>query len=124
MHSFPLVILVLAASLNVCAQSPVPSPPSSSSSSAPDDPDRTRSGCVAGTVTDANGSKVIGADVGVKDLAAGPMSTAVTDRSGSYVICGLLPGDYAITVSKGSLAAHPEKITVTDRKMTKDLVLK
>ncbi len=122
MHSFMLLVILSSVSINISAQSPSPSPPTSSAS-APDEPDRQKSGCIRGTVTDGRGLGVIGAIVSVRDLVAGPESNATTDKKGSYSIC-VLPGEYSIAATNGMLTTQAEHIAVISGKMTKNLVLK
>jgi len=100
---------------------PVPAPPPTS---APDDPDSKRSGCVSGTVWDISGKPVQGGVVSLKDVTAGVIATTETNALGSYTICNLLPGDFSIWASKEALASRAETISITEHRLTKNIVLK
>jgi hypothetical protein len=56
-------------------------------------------GALAGTVTDGSGAMLPGADVTVTNEATGESRSVVTDRSGTYVIPLLPPGDYRVQVT-------------------------
>lgn len=55
-------------------------------------------GTISGSVTDASGAVVAGAQVTVLETQTGTTSHATSDGAGQYVAPFLLPGDYAITV--------------------------
>ncbi len=54
---------------------------------------------VSGTVTDAQGGAVAGAQVEVKNLDTGVLYPGVTNESGLYAVPLLPPGNYSITVT-------------------------
>lgn len=54
-----------------------------------------------GTVTDTSNAAVPGARVVVHNQATGVERTTQTDQSGAYLVSGLLPGVYNVTVSAG-----------------------
>ena len=56
-------------------------------------------GTLSGTITDASGGVVPGAQVLVKDSATGITSTVSTNADGLYTAPNLLPGDYVVTAS-------------------------
>src|SRR6202158_2972099 len=56
-------------------------------------------GTMLGTVNDASGAVVVGAQVIIKDIATGVSRTVPTDGDGFYSAANLLPGTYMITVS-------------------------
>src|SRR5215475_2208416 len=56
------------------------------------------SAAVKGTVTDPQGSAVVGAVVSVKDLDQGAIRTATTDSNGEFQVRLVRPGNHQITV--------------------------
>src|SRR5215510_457572 len=56
------------------------------------------SAAVKGTVTDPQGSAVVGAVVSVKDLDQGAVRTATTDSNGEFQVRLVRPGNHEITV--------------------------
>src|SRR5499427_7313803 len=56
------------------------------------------SAAVKGTVTDRQGSAVVGAVVSVKDLDQGAIRTATTDSNGEFQVRLVRPGNHEITV--------------------------
>jgi hypothetical protein len=54
-------------------------------------------GSISGAVTDATGSGIPGAKVGVVEKSTGTKYEAATDASGHYLAPSLLPGDYDIS---------------------------
>src|SRR5215467_14377806 len=56
------------------------------------------SAAVRGTVTDPQGSAVVGAVVSVKDLDQGAIRTATTDSNGEFQVRLVRPGNHEITV--------------------------
>src|ERR1041385_9136250 len=57
-------------------------------------------GTIQGTVEDANGAVVPGANVEIKNLDTNNTRTLTTDENGRFVAPQLQPGNYSITVSK------------------------
>src|SRR5690242_377212 len=57
-------------------------------------------GTIQGTVVDANGAIVPGANVEIKNLDTNNTRTLPTDDNGRFVAAQLQPGNYEITVSK------------------------
>jgi hypothetical protein len=55
-------------------------------------------GRILGSVTDATGGTVAGANVTITDVARGTTRTIVTDSDGSFVAVNLLPGTYTVRV--------------------------
>src|SRR5215475_7933971 len=68
-----------------------------------------RKGTVTGHVTDATHAVLQGARVELKPN--GP--TAVSDNEGQFVISGVTPGTYTVTVSYLGFAAFSKDVTVT-----------
>jgi hypothetical protein len=58
----------------------------------------------SGVVLDPSGAVVAGATVTVKNERTGAVKTATTDASGRYLIAGLPPSTYTITVKHGNFA--------------------
>lgn len=56
------------------------------------------SGRILGTVSDASGASIAGAQVVVTDIQRGTSRTLTTDQSGSYVAAELQPGSYRVHV--------------------------
>lgn len=56
-------------------------------------------GRIAGTVTDANGSALPGAEVTVTNKATGETRTIIADDTGHYIVPLLPSGDYSVTVT-------------------------
>ncbi len=93
LSSFPRIltftaslILTLLIALNVSAQTQI------------------TTGTIQGTVIDANGAVVPGANVEVKNLGTNSSRTLVTDEDGRFVAPLLQPGNYSVTVSKQGFA--------------------
>src|SRR3569832_2287882 len=56
-------------------------------------------GTITGTVEDANGAVVQGANVEIKNLDTNVSRTLVTDENGRFTAAQMQPGNYSITVS-------------------------
>jgi hypothetical protein len=59
---------------------------------------------IAGTVRDAHGAAIVGAEVLARNLATGEMRTTASDDTGSYVLPSLTPGSYQLTVTAHGFA--------------------
>ncbi len=71
-------------------------------------------GTIQGTVTDANGAVVPGANVEIKNLDTNSSKTLTTDDGGRFVALALPPGNYSVTISKqGFATAVAEKLELT-----------
>ncbi len=71
-------------------------------------------GTIQGTVTDANGGSVPGANVEIKNLETGLSRTLTTDDGGRFVALALPSGKYSVTVSKSGFAtAVAESLDLT-----------
>ncbi len=57
-------------------------------------------GTITGTVTDASGAAIAGADVTVTDIGKGTTQQFRTDEAGSYNASFLVPSNYRVTVEK------------------------
>src|SRR5438128_1424403 len=71
-------------------------------------------GTIQGTVTDANGAIMPGANVEIKNLDTNLSKTLTTDEGGRFVALALSPGRYSVTVSKtGFATAVAEHVDLT-----------
>jgi len=61
-------------------------------------------GTIQGTVTDANGAVVPGANVEIKNLETNSSKTLTTDEDGRFVALALQPGNYSVTITKQGFA--------------------
>src|SRR5258707_11721424 len=72
-------------------------------------------GTIQGTVTDANGAVVPGANVEIKNLDTNLSRTLTTDDGGRFVAPAVPPGNYSVTVSKqgfGTLVVEKAELTI------------
>jgi hypothetical protein len=67
------------------------------------------SGSVRGTVTDAQGAAIPGADVKITNVDTDDSRTDTSDKNGSYTFPSLSPGRYNLTVSKSAFKAFEGK---------------
>jgi hypothetical protein len=70
------------------------------------------SGDIAGTVTDASGAVVAGAEVSCSNLSEGTTQTTVTNATGLYRFSFLKPGEYKLAISTKGFKSVSEKIDV------------
>ena len=71
-------------------------------------------GTIQGTVEDANGAILPGANVEIKNLDTNLVKNLVTDESGRVVFLALPPGRYSVTISKAGFAtAVAERVDLT-----------
>jgi hypothetical protein len=83
-----------------------------------------QTGVITGTVTSTDGLSLPGATVTVESPALQGTREAVTDVNGNYVIRGLPPGEYLVTVALSGMGTHTEKTVVAlGRTTQKDAVL-
>ena len=61
-------------------------------------------GQIQGTVIDANGAVVPGANVEIKNLDTNASRNVTTDEDGRFIALALQPGNYSVTVSKQGFA--------------------
>jgi hypothetical protein len=71
-----------------------------------------QTGIITGTITSSDGLSLPGASVTVSSPTLQGVRSAVTDVNGNYVIRGLPPGDYTITVEMSGMATRTEKASV------------
>ena len=70
-------------------------------------------GQIAGTVTDQSGAVVPNATVTVKNLANNAQRTTQTSPAGSYIVTGLEPDTYEVSVSSGQFKPYISRVEVT-----------
>ena len=70
-------------------------------------------GTITGTVTDPSGAVVAGANVSAKSVATGATRSVTTNNSGDYVIPGLMPGQYDVTIEAPNFGKYTERMSVT-----------
>ena len=70
-------------------------------------------GQIAGTVMDQSGAAVPGAAVDVKDLSTNSVRNTVSSSTGAYLVLGLEPAIYQVTVSSNNFKAFVGKVEVT-----------
>lgn len=71
-------------------------------------------GTIQGTVIDANGAAVAGANVDIKNLDTNLSKTLTTDEGGRFVALTLPPGRYSVSVAKSGFAtAVAETVELT-----------
>lgn len=69
-------------------------------------------GSIVGTVTDASGAAIVGADVTATNVATNVTATAKTSGSGEYRFDHLLVGTYRISVKMTGFKTQAEQLTV------------
>jgi hypothetical protein len=83
-----------------------------------------QTGVITGTITTPDGLSLPGATVTVSSPALQGTRTAVTDVNGNYVIRGLPPGQYAVSIEMSGMATRREQTVVAlGRTTTLDSVL-
>jgi hypothetical protein len=70
------------------------------------------SGDVTGTVTDASGAVVSGAEVALTSMAEGTTQNTTTNSTGLYRFSFLKPGDYKLRVASKGFKSSAENVTV------------
>jgi len=70
-------------------------------------------GQIAGRVTDSSGAVVAGGTVTVKNAGTNAVRTTRTSAEGTYLITGLEPATYEVTVSSGSFRPFIANLEVT-----------
>jgi hypothetical protein len=80
---------------------------------------------LSGTVTDATGGTIPGANVTVTSVSTGSISTGKTDARGFYVVTNLLPGTYTVKIEKTGFQTHIQTglVLQVDRQVTSDVKL-
>jgi hypothetical protein len=68
---------------------------------------------LSGTVTDASGAVIAGAEVSVRNTATGITRETTTDSAGFYTVPNLIPGPYEVKISaKGFTTAVQSNLTL------------
>jgi hypothetical protein len=70
-------------------------------------------GQIAGIVTDQSGAIVPGATIMIKNVGTNAVRTAVSSAEGLYLVPGLEPAEYQVTVSSASFKPFVAKVEVT-----------
>jgi Carboxypeptidase regulatory-like domain/TonB dependent receptor len=70
-------------------------------------------GTLSGTVTDPQGSAVVGAKVSAKNGATGVITDTISNSSGSYSLVNILPANYDISVTAPGFRTTVTKVTIT-----------
>ncbi len=73
---------------------------------------------VNGTVMDASGALVAGAQVTITNIAKGVTSRATTSSAGTFTVVGLAPGDYNVVVGAPEFKTVNAGVTVEVAKMS------
>ncbi|PYP18542.1 MAG: hypothetical protein DMD54_04960 [Gemmatimonadetes bacterium] len=73
---------------------------------------QTTTGTVRGYVKDQNGAPVADADLQARQITTGVVRSATTRSDGSYILPGLVPGDYELTVRKIGFTPLRRPVTV------------
>ena len=71
------------------------------------------SGQIAGTVTDESGAVIPGATITVKNLASNAQRSAQSSQTGGYVVVGLEPGTYQVSVTSSQFKPFTSNVEVT-----------
>ena len=74
--------------------------------------DRTSPPQLSGTVVDASGAVIAGSTVQLRSATGRLQRTAQTDANGSFVICGVSPGNYQLVVSDPGFATKETPVTL------------
>ncbi len=70
-------------------------------------------GQIAGTVLDQSGAAVPGATVAVKNVGTNYVRNAVSNSDGAYLVSGLAPSVYEVTVTSSNFKPYVAKVEVT-----------
>ncbi len=86
---------------------------------------QTTTSTIEGTVTDANGAVIAGADVKASGMTLATERSVTTDAEGFYRLAALPAGTYTLTVSRSGFATSTSNIELTlNRVATFDIKLK
>jgi hypothetical protein len=69
-------------------------------------------GGINGTVSDASGAIIVGANVSLKNVLTNETSSATSNGSGIYTFSLLKPGDYTLTITHQGFKTATENVTV------------
>ena len=86
---------------------------------------QTTTSTIEGTVTDANGALIAGAEVKASGITQATERSATTDAQGFYRLAALPAGTYTMTISRSGFATNTSNIELTlNRVATFDIELK
>src|SRR5229473_4690738 len=74
---------------------------------------QTPDGALAGTIHDASGAQVVGAQVSATATASGLSKNTISDASGEFRLEALQPGEYQLEVTAPRFAPARSAITIT-----------
>ncbi|HEV2387050.1 MAG TPA: TonB-dependent receptor [Candidatus Acidoferrales bacterium] len=82
-------------------------------------------GTIGGTVTDASGGVVPGAEVTIQNTATGVARVATTNQAGAYLVPNLVPGPYQLTAAAVGFQSRvvPNLVLTVGSQQTVDFVL-
>jgi hypothetical protein len=69
-------------------------------------------GGINGTVSDASGAVIVGANVSLKNVLTNETSSTTSNGSGIYTFSLLKPGDYTLTITRQGFKTVTENVTV------------
>ena len=67
---------------------------------------------LSGTITDSSGAALVGAEVSIKNSAAGVTRAVVSDSAGLYTAPNLVPGEYRVTVTARGFSTAQADVTL------------
>jgi Carboxypeptidase regulatory-like domain/TonB dependent receptor len=70
-------------------------------------------GQIAGRITDTSGAVIVGGTITVKNVGTNAVRSAKTSAEGTYLLTGLEPATYEVTVSSGSFKPFVANLEVT-----------
>lgn len=70
-------------------------------------------GAIGGTVTDATGAVVVGAEVKATSVNNGAVRTTTTNDAGIFTLSSLTPDTYEVTITQKGFAAYKQSVAVT-----------
>src|SRR5258708_29768378 len=75
---------------------------------------QTTNATIVGSVTDASGGNVAGADITVRNIATGVARQLKTDEGGSYRVFPLNPGSYEVSASSSGMKTQVQSNVVLE----------
>src|SRR5882672_3789820 len=72
---------------------------------------QTTTGTVRGYVKDQNGAAVADAEIQARQTQTGMLRSAVSHADGSYILLGLVPGSYELSVRKIGFTPQRRQVT-------------
>src|SRR5258708_7435695 len=68
---------------------------------------------LSGSITDSSGAALVGAEVSIKNSAAGVIRAVTSDSAGFYTAPNLVPGEYRVTVVARGFGTSVAHVTLT-----------